>query len=223
MLGLIFDMDGVLADTEGPIAQATIKMFRDLYGAELSPEDFTEFIGTGAVRYTAGPAEKLGIEIDLEQALEARHKNFFEIINAGPSIALPGAHALIDSAHADPHWKLAIATSSPGEKARGTLEAAKVDTSMFDAFIHADMVTHKKPHPEIYLKAIAAIGIAPEQCVVIEDAVAGVQAAKAAGTKVVAVSNSFPAEQLGGADRVVDTLEALTLDALRELLETPVT
>ena len=68
---LIFDMDGVLADTEALIARASIEMYRELYGLELAPEDFRPYIGTGAVRYVEGPAEDAGITLrDLDEAIE---------------------------------------------------------------------------------------------------------------------------------------------------------
>lgn len=220
MFGLIFDMDGVLADTEGPIAEATIRVYRELYGVELTREDFMPFVGTGAVRYTEGPAERLGITIDLERALVERTRNFFEIINKGESIAFPGVHALLQAAEEHPDWKLALATSSPGDKSLGTLAAADIDPKCFVVYLHGDLVTHKKPHPEIYLKAIEGLGLSPQDCVVIEDAVAGVEAAKAAGTHVVGVTNSFSREDLCKADWLVDSLEEVTLERLQRLIET---
>jgi beta-phosphoglucomutase-like phosphatase (HAD superfamily) len=62
--GLIFDLDGVIADTERFIALATREMFRELYGVEFDLDEFRPYVGTGAVRYVEGPAEKAGIAID---------------------------------------------------------------------------------------------------------------------------------------------------------------
>lgn len=218
MYGLIFDVDGVIADSEGPIARATIKMFRDLYGVKMKRDDFKPFIGTGAVRYVEGPAEKYGIKVDLEKALEGRHNNFRKIIQSGESIVLPGVHALIEAAHESMDWKLGIATSSPRDKSHETLEAARVDANKFDAYINGDMVTHKKPHPEIYLKAADALHLYPVSCVVVEDALTGVESAKAAGMRVVAVTNSFSRKQLAAADWVVDSLEEVDLEKLHHLI-----
>ena len=217
--GLIFDMDGVMADTESLIAQATIKMFRDLYGAELEPQDFFPYIGTGAVRYVEGPAQDHGIGINLDEAIEARHKNFVALLESGEDISLPGVKVLIEMASEDPRWKLAIATSSPHKKSLATLAAARISPESFDAYITGDHVVQKKPHPEIYFKAADAIGVPPENCVVMEDAVTGVAAAKAAGMKCVAITNSFSPKELAQADRVVASLEELTLGDLRKMLE----
>ncbi|MFO7974503.1 MAG: HAD-IA family hydrolase [Candidatus Hydrogenedentota bacterium] len=215
---VIFDVDGVLANTEILIARATIAMFRELYGVELTPEDFRPYIGTGAKRYTQGPAEDHGIKIDLDQALRQRQENFTALLQSGESIAFPGASELIEAVHRHPEWKLAIATSSPGEKASATLAAAAIDLSRFDALITGDMVTNTKPNPEIYLTASKIIDIAPRDCVVIEDAPAGVEAAKSAGMCCIAVTNTFSKEQLSAADQIVDSLRQIDLAMLLALV-----
>ena len=102
--GLIFDVDGVLADTEALIARATIAMYRELYGLELTPEDLLPYVGTGAVRYTQGPAEERRLEIELEMALRKRYENFIALLQSEESIAFPGASELIETVHASPEW-----------------------------------------------------------------------------------------------------------------------
>ena len=216
--GLVFDVDGVLGDTEPVVAQATIRMFREMYNTEFKPEDFVPFIGTGAVAYTKGPADKVGLEIDVDAAVERRSENFIHMLEEGDSIEFPGANALIEAAAAAPDWKLAIATSGPTEKCKATLKASRVNMDLFDAFITGDMVIHKKPHPEIYLKAAEALGLPPAQCVAVEDAVTGVESAKASGMAVIAVTNSFSAEDLAEADLVVDSLEQVTVKTLNGLV-----
>jgi len=218
MYGLIFDVDGVLADSESIIAQATIKMFHDLYEVDLVPQDFHPYIGTGAVRYVQGPAEDHGVAIDIKQAVAVRHENFVALLESGVDIALPGTHALMDAAADSPGWRLGIATSSPHEKSRATLQAARVDLEKFDAYIHGDLITHKKPDPEIYLKAAETLGLCPASCVVVEDAVTGVASGKAAGMKVIAVTNSFATPLLAEADLIVDSLQGVSLDTLEGLL-----
>lgn len=216
--GLIFDVDGVLADTEALIADATAAMFREFYGVDLTPEDFRPFIGTGAVRYTVGPAEKLGIAIDVEKALQRRHDNFVALINERETIAMPGAAELLAVAAASGAWKLAIATSAPQAKFRETLQAAKIPFNFFSAIVTGDHVEKKKPDPEIYLAAADRLGLPPTRCVVVEDAIMGVQAAKAAGMACIALTGSFPAEDLAAADIIVDSLCEIGLDTLRSLL-----
>lgn len=218
--GLIFDVDGVLANTEALIARATAAMFREMYGLELTREDFLPYVGTGAKRYTSGPAEDHGIEIDLEKALRKRHDNFVALLHSGESIAFPGASELIAAAHGHPEWKLAIATSSPSAKASATLAAADIELEGFDAVITGDMVSRTKPDPEIYLTALTIIDLPAQSCVVIEDAVAGVEAAKAAHIHCIAVTNTFPRPRLAeaGADMIVDALTEVDLGMLVALV-----
>jgi beta-phosphoglucomutase len=217
---IIFDMDGVLADTEPLIADATIRMFRDCYGVELTAEDFRPFIGTGAVRYVEGPAEANGIAIDIDHALQVRHENFVALLEAGQCNPIPGAIELVH-AIADSDLKLGLATSSPQKKAEATWRAIDLPTERFDALVSGDMVTHKKPHPEIYELTAVKLGVDPTTCVVIEDAVSGTAAAKAAGMRCVALTGSFDADALHQADWVIDSLTGVSLDDLRNGFQAP--
>jgi len=218
MYGLIFDVDGVIGNTERLSEESSIQMFRDLYGIEVKAEEFHPFIGTGARRYVEGVAELHGIDIDTDKAVAARHENFVRLLDSGEDIGFPGVHKLVKAAYESPDWKLAVATSSPGAKSRLTLKAARIEAAHFDAYIHGDMVTHTKPHPEIYHTAGEAIGIAPEHCVVVEDAITGVEAAKAAHMHCLAVTNSFDAEKLAKADRIVASLEQVDLALLTSMI-----
>lgn len=214
---LIFDVDGVLADTETCIAQATIEMFKELYDVDLTPEDFRLFIGTGAVRYTEGPAQALGLAIDLERALAVRHDNFVRIINSGDSIASPGAIELLQTA-SSARWKIAIATSAPKDKFKQTMRAADIPLNYFQVIVTGDLVTHKKPHPEIYTKAAHLLGVPPNRCVVVEDAINGVQSAKAADMACIGYTSSFTHDQLSAADLTVDSLTQIDLPVLESLV-----
>jgi len=218
MPGLIFDCDGILADTEALICEATRKMFREMYGAEIPPEAFIPFIGRGEELYTQGPADEYGIEIDLPAAARRREECFAELVEGGPDISFAGTNALIEAAHAA-GWKLAIATSSSRAKSSKALEAARVPLERFETRITGDDITHKKPHPEIYLKAAQAIGLEPSQCVGIEDSVSGVGSVLAAGMRCVAVTNSFSREELAEAHWIVDSLGEVSIQDLQDLLD----
>ena len=216
--GLILDVDGVLADTEALLARATIAMFRELYGVEFAPEDFEPYVGAGSKRYTLGPAHMRGLEIDLETALSKRRENFLALLQSAESIAFPGAAELIEVAYDHPEWRLAVATSSRSDRTGATLAAAAVDLSRFDAVITGDMVTHMKPDPEIYLTSARIIGVPIRSCVVIEDSLVGLEAAKAAGARCIAVTNTFPRKKLAAADRIVDSLTQVDLAMLLALV-----
>ena len=98
------------------------------------------------------------------------------------------------------------------------MTTAQIPQDLFDAYITGDTIAHKKPHPEIYLAAAAALGLAPSRCVAIEDAVTGVTSAKAAGMKCIGVTNSFPAEELSHADLIIRSVEELDLTKLQGLI-----
>jgi mannitol-1-/sugar-/sorbitol-6-phosphatase len=116
--------------------------------------------------------------------------------------AIPGARETIEAA---PRW--AIATSGGRELALGRLRA--VGHPIPDVLISADDITRGKPDPEPYLRAAEALGVPPEQCLVIEDAPAGIAAGKAAGMRVVALTSSHGAGDLVAADAVYDSMLAL--------------
>ena len=219
MNGLILDLDGVLADTERLSEIASIRVFKEHYGVEVHAEDFHPFIGTGAVRYMEGVAETHGIEIDVAAAVAARQKNFEALLAGGECIALPGAAGLVETVCVERAWRMAIATSSPEKKARTTLRAAQLELKYFDVFVHGDLVTKKKPDPAVFLLAAEKLDLDPEDCVVIEDAITGVDAAKAAGMGCIAVTNSFTGDRLAKANYVVSSLEDVTLDLLRRAVD----
>ncbi len=98
------------------------------------------------------------------------------------------------------------------------MEAAKVPYQKM-VYINGNDVKKKKPDPELFLLAAKRMGIEPANCVVIEDAPNGVQAAKAAGAKCIAVTNSTNAENLCKADLVCDSLEQIKLDMIQELID----
>jgi len=124
---------------------------------------------------------------------------------------------LIEAALADDSFRLAIATSGTLEKSQATLEAAKIPYRKM-VYINGNDVTRKKPDPELFLLAAERMRIEPAECVVIEDAPNGVEAAKAAGAKCIAVTNTTSADKLQQADLICDSLEHIDLDTIRNLI-----
>ena len=204
--GVIFDMDGVLCDSEEFIAEAGCRMFAEHYGVTVQPEDFVPFVGTGEKRYLGGVAEKYGIAWDLERDKTRTYNLYLEII-PGRLDPLAGVVEFI-SACREAGAKLAVATSADRVKMDGNLAEIGVPAERFDFCVTGSDVEHAKPHPEIFLTAVARLGLAPEQCLVVEDAINGIQAAKAAGTKCLALTTSFTEAELldAGADWVAPDL-----------------
>ena len=114
-------------------------------------------------------------------------------------------------------YRQAIASSAPRANIAVLVHVLNIGL-YFQATISADDVTKGKPNPAIFLKAATALGVSPVRCVVIEDAVAGVQAARRAGMVCLAVATTQPAERLRDADLVVERLTDLADDAFERLL-----
>jgi beta-phosphoglucomutase len=221
--GLIFDVDGVIADTEPVNARASIKVFEDLFGVKgVQRRDFEAGLGRGAAEYVKAAAGILGLELteeQIEKATQLRQEHFLNILNREPLPPFPGVLELIEQAIKREDFRVAIATSGTLEKSRAVLESAKIP---FQKMVHitGNDVKNKKPHPELFLLAAQRMGITPANCVVIEDAPNGVQAARAAGAKCIAVTNSTDAAKLSEADLICDSLEQIDIQTVTDLIET---
>lgn len=192
--GIIFDMDGVLCDSEPFINQAAIRMFQTVHHTAVHPDDFLPFVGAGEDRYIGGVAEKYGIRLTMPRDKETTYDIYLDLIK-GRLHPLPGAVDFIRRSRAR-GLKLAVATSADRRKMEGNLHQIQLPPSTFDAIVTGDDVRRKKPDPQIFLLAAERLGLAPAECLVIEDAVNGIQAAHAAGCRCLALSTTFPAEEL---------------------------
>ncbi len=195
--GVIFDMDGVLVDSEAFICQAACRMFQEK-GLAVSPDDFRPFIGTGENRYLGGVAEKYHFPVDIDEIKKRTYDIYMEIIQ-GALQPLPGVHAFIEKCKTLGK-KLAVASSADRRKVIGNLTEIGLSPKHFGAIIVGEDIVHKKPAPDIFLLAAERLELSPQRCLVIEDAVTGVAAAKAAGARCLALTTSFGQDQLLGAD-----------------------
>ncbi len=201
--GVLFDMDGVLVDSEPFISKAAIMMFSEL-GVMVTPEDFHPFVGMGENRYLGGVAGKYGIKVDIEK-IKARTYEIYEIIVRGKLSPLPGAHEFISECRKK-GLRLALATSADRVKMLVNLREIGLPPETFDAVINGLDVENKKPFPDIYIKAATDIGLKPVECLVVEDAVSGIKAARSAGCRCLAVTSSFEAGALAEADWICSSL-----------------
>jgi beta-phosphoglucomutase len=209
--GVLFDMDGVLVDSEMFICESAILMFGEM-GLKVSPDDFKPFVGMGENSYIGGVAEKYGLNVDIEK-VKARTYQIYKTIIKGKLAPLPGVREFIDKCRGM-GLKLAIATSADLIKMEANLNETGLLSNLFDATVNGLEVENKKPHPDIYLKASAKIGLKPEECLVVEDALSGVKSAIAAGCRCLAVSSSFDKSRLRDADWVCDSLLHVPEEAL---------
>jgi beta-phosphoglucomutase len=209
--GVLFDMDGVLTDSEPFICKAAIMMFREL-GFEVSPDDFIPFVGMGENRYIGGVAEKYGIRVDIDK-VKARTYEIFSIIVRNQLTPFPGTWEFISKCR-NKNLKLALATSADKVKMDVNLKEIGIPPATFDSIITGLEVANKKPHPDIYIKAASSLGLKTHECLVVEDAVSGIRAGKTAGCRCLAVTTSFDIAALSEADWICESLMNAPEEAL---------
>jgi len=147
-----------------------------------------------------------------------RQEYFLDVLKKKSLPAFPGVLELMEKALKEKDFRVAIATSGTLEKSQAVLESAKIPYEKM-VYITGNDVKNKKPDPELFLLAAERMGIEPTGCVVIEDAPNGIQAAKAAGAKCIAVTNSTNSASLHQADLVCDSLEQVDLEVITKLIE----
>jgi beta-phosphoglucomutase len=218
-LGVIWDMDGTLVDTAELHFQAWVRLaagihrpftradFAATFGKR-NPDIIHQLFGTS---FSEREVDELGTRKEDYYKAGARH---------GVDL-LPGVRALLEGLHAA-GFRQAMGSSAP----RGNLDLilGLTDTErFFDAVVSMEDTQRGKPDPQVFLIAAERLGVPPARCLVMEDAVAGVQAAKAGGMKCIAVSfvGHHPEESLrrAGADRVVRSLEEVSVEDVRRLIE----
>jgi beta-phosphoglucomutase len=220
--GLIFDVDGLIADTEPVNAKVTIKVFEDMFDISgIKTEDFNAGIGKGAQMYVKAAADVHGLRLteqQIEKAARLREKYLISAIQKEGLKAFPGVLELINAALQRRDFHLAIATSASLELSRSILESVKVPYEKM-VYVNGSEITRKKPHPELFLTAAKRMGIKPSNCVVFEDAPSGVQAAWAAGAKCIAVTNTTSSKNLAGADLICESLESISLETIQNVID----
>jgi HAD superfamily hydrolase (TIGR01509 family) len=212
--GVIFDMDGVLCDSEPFICEAACRMFKEAHGRAVQPADFAPFVGAGEDRYLGGVAEKYGVKLAMPADKTRTYDIYLDIIKGrlGP---LPGAVDFIADCRRR-GLRLAVATSADAVKMEGNLRQIGVPPTHFDAVVTGSDIERKKPHPDIFLLAARRLGLDPGRCLVIEDAPNGVRAGKAAGSKCLGLTTSFDERTLreSGADWTAPDLAHVPVEVL---------
>jgi HAD superfamily hydrolase (TIGR01509 family) len=205
--GVIFDCDGTLVDSE-PLAGRAWKATVAPYGYEVTDADLAACMGRPYAKTHAYLSERVTLP-DAAHFWPDLRDELFSLIDTELA---PFADAVSAAAELRERGvRLAVASSSPRERLDRTLERAGLE---FAVTVAGDEVEHGKPAPDMFLKAAAALDVAPERCVVVEDSAPGVAAGLAARMPTLGVRRVDHAD-LAGADAVVDVISA---DAILALL-----
>lgn len=210
--GVLFDMDGVLLESEQYINRAGVELFREK-GFQVDPDDFLEFTGMGENRYLGGVAEKHHIPFDLEKD-KARAYEIYGTLIHGNIAPLPGVREFIQKCKSK-GLLLAIATSADYIKMEINLREIGIPLGTFDASVNGLEIKNKKPAPDVFLLAAERLGLVASECLVIEDAVSGVSAGKAAGSKVLGLTTTFSRDELQHADWIAGNLATAPAECLQ--------
>lgn len=212
--GVIFDLDGVLIDTGQFHRQSWYDLARE-EDFEMSDELFYSTFGMQNYQIIPKLVRRDLTAEDIERMSEWKERRYRELIS-GKLTLQEGARGLIDELKSN-GFLLAIGTSAPQANLVFMLEHTGVD-DCFDAYVTGEEVSNSKPAPDTFLKAAEKLSLAPGCCLVVEDAVQGVQAGKKAGMRVVAVCTTRQREDLEEADLIVDSLGELKADDFLKLL-----
>lgn len=188
---IVFDMDGVLIDAESIHKLSTQKAFAH-FGVTIADAQYKPYRGVPDEVIMTGLSRlfpNAGLSVGELLRVKNHHYEALEHLAA----PIPGAVDFV--LWARQRYKIALATSGSPRNREASLRMLGLQEA-FQCVVDRGSVTHPKPHPEVFRKAVAGLGSTPIECLVIEDSLNGVRAAKAAGCLVVAITTSFPRTQL---------------------------
>jgi len=195
---ILFDLDGVLVDSTKSVG----RQWRT-WGREQGIDEEEVIAIAHGVR-TVEVIQRVAPHLDAEA--ETRKLEKREAEDHDGVVVMPGAVGLLHSIP-EKHW--AVVTSGTRLLATARLQLAGIPIP--HVLVTAEDVTHGKPHPEPYLKGAERLGVDPKQCLVIEDAPAGIDAARAGGMKVIGMTSTYPATKLSAADGVIAKLAQIRI------------
>lgn len=207
---VLFDLDGVIADTLHYHFLAWEKMFSEI-GGSVSEESVLLHEGRASREILPLFLEEAGVDLAPEHHhdfIERKREYYRTIVEIRH---FPGAFEVVGELRAR-GFRTALVTASATKNMEASLDTRQ--RSLFDVIVTGDEVRSAKPHPEPYLTAASHLGVAPEECVVIENAPLGIESAKNAGMRCIAVETTLGREYLEQADAIVHDLRELT--GLRE-------
>jgi HAD superfamily hydrolase (TIGR01509 family) len=215
---VIFDMDGVIVDSEKVYQDIERQMYNDL-GIPVSPEEHHLFIGAAERSMWQYMKDKYQMEAETDMLVKEERNRFMSQLDQPGSIPLmPGLRELLEALAHDSIPAL-VASSSSREIIEKVLRVNDI-RHFFKDITGGDDVVHSKPAPDIFLQTASKAGITAEQCLVIEDSENGIRAALSAGMKVIALASPYNADlDLSEASKIIQALDELDTGVIRQILQ----
>ena len=212
---IVFDFDGVLADSE-PLHLRVYQELLEPAGVRLTAEDYyARYLGyddEGAFQHIAIDNNLMLGDEEIELLIAEKARRFERLISG--DVLYPGAAACARRLGAA--WPLGIASGALRAEIELMLRGAGLRAA-FTFIVSAGDTDQTKPAPDPYVRAAELHGVSPAACVAIEDSHAGLQSARAAGLRTIAVTHTYPRETLRDADAIVDSLDEITVEFVRSL------
>jgi len=213
---VIFDMDGVLVNTEPIYEKATKNMMKEVYNIDLPHEIILKVKGVRDEEEFGLYKKHYKINDSIKNMVINRNKYFFKVAEKS-NIIFNGVDKKLGELNKG--YALALTTSTKGEKF--DYESKFFDIGLFKVIVKGSDVTKGKPDPECYIKTIKRLELEPNECVVVEDALNGIKAAKSSGAKCITVLGTFPENELkkAGADVVIKDMTKITKELIEKIGE----
>lgn len=218
MKAVIFDMDGVIVDTN-PHHRLAWREYYQRNGKTLSDDDFVQYVSgkhnTDIVAHLFANQSLTPEEVHrLSKEKETLFRELYRPVITPVAGLIPFLKALKEAG-----IRTAVATSAPVENLDFVMDILNI-RPYFDALLNESMVSHPKPDPEIYQKAMAMLGVEPSESIIFEDSMTGIQAAKASGAFVVGIATTQSPDELRPfVDDVATDFTELSLDRIQKLVK----
>ncbi|MFW6035005.1 MAG: HAD family hydrolase [Halanaerobiales bacterium] len=212
---VIFDMDGVIIDSEPIHYQANLQLFKKM-NIQVTRDEYEGFIGLSNTEVWSRLKEKHNLNSPVEELVSEIVESNIKVLKGSQVEPINGIKPLLDKLR-KVKLKVALASSSPTEYIRQVLEKLKIK-EYFETTVSGEELKNGKPDPDIFLHTAELINVKPGNCLVIEDSENGVKAAKAAGMKCIGYNNlNSGSQNLDNADIIINSITEINLNFINKL------
>lgn len=209
---VIFDMDGVIIDSNPVHFKAWINVIKP-FGINLVLDDFKDLIGKHSTVVAKHIKEKYGLSPSVLDLVKMKKAKYIELLPIEVELRSNSVD-FIDAVRQK--YSTAVATSEDAKTTKLVMNKFELN-DRFDTIFTSDDINKPKPYPEIYLKTAKALGVEPNECIVVEDTVPGVESAKRAGMKCIAITGSYNKDKLYEADLIIDAFSEINAETISKL------